>query len=37
MEKKQYEKPQITTYTEKEILDIIGPAQTIITGSTGNS
>jgi len=30
MEKKKalYESPQITTYTEEEIMEIIGPAQT---------
>ena len=28
MEKKEYEKPSVMTYNEKEILDIIGPAQT---------
>jgi len=26
--KKPYEKPIIVTYTEEELLDIIGPAQT---------
>ena len=26
--KKPYEKPVIVTYTEEELLDIIGPAQT---------
>jgi len=26
--KKEYEKPQVITYSEDEILDIIGPAQT---------
>ncbi len=30
MDKKQYEKPQVTTYSEAEILEIIGPAQTIV-------
>ncbi len=30
MEKKQYQKPQIMTYSENEILEIIGPAQTIV-------
>ena len=29
MDKKQYEKPQVITYSEEEILDIIGPAQTM--------
>ncbi len=28
MEKKQYEKPQVVTYNEEEIMDIIGPAHT---------
>jgi hypothetical protein len=27
-ENKQYEKPRIETYTEDEILDLIGPANT---------
>jgi len=30
--KKDYEKPKITTYSEEEILDMIGPAQTITSG-----
>ena len=28
MEKKTYEKPQVITYSENEIMEIIGPAQT---------
>ena len=28
MERKGYEKPQVITYSEEEIMDIIGPAQT---------
>jgi len=28
MEKKEYEKPKVITYSEDEILEIIGPAQT---------
>lgn len=32
MEKREYEKPKVITYSEDEILDIIGPAQTC-TGS----
>lgn len=30
MEKKQYQKPQIISYSENEIIEIIGPAQTIV-------
>jgi hypothetical protein len=26
--KKEYEAPKVTTYSEEEIMDIIGPAQT---------
>jgi hypothetical protein len=26
--KKEYEKPKVITYSEDEIMDIIGPAQT---------
>jgi hypothetical protein len=33
MEKKPYEKPKVTTYSEAEILDIIGPAQTSTSGA----
>jgi len=29
MEKKEYQKPSIVTYSEEEILEIMGPAQTI--------
>ncbi len=29
---KEYEKPKVITYTEEDILDIIGPAQTCTTG-----
>ena len=32
LKKKDYEKPTVITYTEDEILDIIGPAQTCTTG-----
>lgn len=28
MERKEYETPKVTTYSETEIMDIIGPAQT---------
>lgn len=35
MEKKPYEKPTLTTYSESEILAIIGPAQTIVSGAVG--
>ena len=28
MERKEYEVPKVTTYSEQEITDIIGPAQT---------
>lgn len=35
MEKKEYEKPKVITYSEDEILDIIGPAQTCTTQPTG--
>ena len=28
MERKGYEAPKVTTYSEEEIMDIIGPAQT---------
>lgn len=30
--KKEYEKPKVITYSEEQILDIIGPAQTCTTG-----
>jgi hypothetical protein len=30
--KKEYEKPKVITYSEDEIMDIIGPAQTCTTG-----
>ena len=29
---RDYEKPTVVTYSEEEILDIIGPAQTCTTG-----
>ncbi len=34
MEKKkaQYESPKITTYTEEEVMEIIGPAHTLTSG-----
>ncbi len=32
--KKEYEKPKVITYTEDEITDIIGPAQTITSPGT---
>lgn len=28
MEKRDYRKPQVITYSEEEILEIVGPAQT---------
>ena len=28
MKKKEYEAPKVTSYSEEEIMDIIGPAQT---------
>ncbi len=28
----EYEKPRVITYSEEEILEIIGPAQTCTTG-----
>lgn len=28
MENNQYQKPQVITYTEAEIFEIVGPAQT---------
>ena len=31
-QKTTYEKPMVITYSEEEILDIIGPAQTCTTG-----
>lgn len=30
--KKEYEKPKVVTYSEEEILEIIGPAQTCTSG-----
>jgi hypothetical protein len=35
MKEKKYEKPVVTTYSEQEIMQIIGPAQTVITGGDG--
>jgi len=37
MDKTSYEKPQVISYSEDEILDIIGPAQTCNSpvGTTG--
>lgn len=32
--RKEYEKPKVITYTEDEILDTIGPAQTCTSGYT---
>ena len=32
--KKEYEKPKIITYSEEEIKDIIGPAQTCTSSPT---
>ncbi len=32
MKKKEYESPKVVTYTEEDILTIIGPAQTCTTG-----
>ncbi len=29
---KEYEKPKVITYSEEEILEIVGPAQTCTTG-----
>jgi len=31
----EYERPRIISYTEEEILDRLGPAQTILSGGTG--
>jgi hypothetical protein len=36
-EKKQWEVPEIITYSEDEILEAIGPAQTIISGTCAPS
>lgn len=33
--KKEYEAPKVITYTENEILDIIGPAQTCSSSPLG--
>ncbi len=30
--KREYERPEIITYTEEEITNIIGPAQTMTSG-----
>ena len=32
-EKKQWEVPEIITYSEDEIMEIIGPAHTIVSGT----
>ena len=34
--KTQYEKPEITTYSEEEILELIGPANTVGSDLPGN-
>jgi hypothetical protein len=36
MEKREYEKPLVITYSEDEILDIIGPAQTCAPSPVNN-
>ena len=30
-----YELPQVVTYTDEEILEELGPAQTVVTGTLG--
>jgi len=36
MDKKQYETPQVITYTAEEILEELGPAQAVY-GNTGDN
>jgi len=36
-EKKEWEVPEIITYSEDEIMEMIGPAQTIISGTCSNN
>lgn len=33
----QYEPPVVLTYTDKEIMDELGPARTLISGECGDS